>query len=138
MPDVAVASRRLRSLPRLAIFFWVGLFNTAAFFLLASGSRYALGLGQTVSAYFAYALVLPISFLGHRRLTFASKGPIIHQWARFILLHATNVIIIWAITKGASSYALPGWIAYGVISFAIPALNFVVLQIWVFHNREAS
>jgi putative flippase GtrA len=138
MPDVAVASRRLRSLRRLLIFSAVGLFNTAAFFLLANGSYYALGLGQGVSAYLAYVLVLPISFLGHRELTFASKGEIVHEWARFILLQATNLIIIWAINKTVSSYALPGWTAYGVISIAIPALNFVVLQIWVFHNREAS
>jgi putative flippase GtrA len=138
MPDVTFASCRLQSLRRLLIFFGVGLFNTAAFFLLASGLRYVLGLEQGVSAYLAYALVLPISFLGHRGLTFASKGAIVRQWARFILLQMTNVIIIWAINRAASSYALPGWIAYGVISFAIPALNFVVLQIWVFHNREAS
>jgi putative flippase GtrA len=138
MLDVAITSRRLRSLRRLPIFLGVGLFNTAAFFLLASGSRYALGLGQGVSAYLAYALVLPISFLGHRGLTFVSKGAIAHQWVRFSLLQATNLIIIWAINKAGSSYALPGWIAYGVISFAIPALNFIVLQILVFHNRDAS
>jgi putative flippase GtrA len=128
----------LQSLRRLLIFFGVGLFNTAAFFLVASGLRYVLRLEQGVSAYLAYALVLPISFLGHRGLTFASKGAIVRQWARFILLQMTNVIIIWAVNRAASSYSLPGWIAYGVISFAIPALNFVVLQIWVFQNREAS
>jgi putative flippase GtrA len=138
MSDVIVASHRLRSLRRLLIFFGVGLFNTAAFFVLASGLRYALGLGQYVSAYLAYALVLPISFLGHRGLTFASKGAIVNQWARFILLQATNLVFIWAINRTASSYVLPGWVAYAAISFAIPAVNFVVLQKWVFHSREAS
>lgn len=113
----------------------VGFFNTASFFLLASGFRYALGLGQGVSAYLAYALVLPVSFLGHRRLTFASKGAILHQWARFLLLQATNLLLISAINKGASYYALPGWIAYAAISFAIPILNVVVMQTWVFRTR---
>ncbi|MDH4984434.1 GtrA family protein [Aminobacter anthyllidis] len=121
-------------LSRVATFSLIGGLNTAAFFVLANLLGYRLGLSADVAAYLAYAALLPVSFFGHRRYTFMSRGRIGTQWAKFIIVQATGLGVI----KVATSLAVPGWMAFGLISVAIPLINFVVMQAWVFCEPEAK
>jgi putative flippase GtrA len=129
--DLATIGRL--SIRRLVTFGAIGLFNTAAFFVLASIFSYAWAFGETSAAYTSYAILMPVSFIGHRRLTFRSDGSISKEWTKFCMIQVTNLLVIGIVTGLSRDYALiSGWIAFAVISILIPVLNFIVLQIWVF------
>jgi putative flippase GtrA len=126
---IDIDSDRIR---RIVTFGVIGAFNTGAFFILATLFNYALN-SEAASAYLAYAMLLPVSFLGHRRLTFRSEGLISREWIRFCVIQGINVAVIWLVT-----HTLSGWISFAMISGLIPILNFLVFQIWVFTpaNRD--
>jgi putative flippase GtrA len=120
---------------QLATFAAVGLFNTLGYILFANGAHLYLHLDQTMAAYFAYAIMVPLSFFGHRRLTFSSDGPISTEWLKFCLVQATNLLVIWCVTMTSSHANVAGWVAFAVISVLIPVSNFVIFQLWVFAKR---
>jgi putative flippase GtrA len=121
------------SIRRLATFGAIGLFNTAAFFVLANIFNYAWAFGETSAAYVSYAILMPVSFIGHRWLTFRSVGSVSKEWMKFCVIQVTNVLLIWIVTGLSHDYPLiSGWPAFAFISMLVPILNFIVLQIWVF------
>lgn len=92
-----------------------------------------IGLSEASAAYLSYAILVPVSFIGHRRLTFQSSGAISGEWLRFCVVQMTNIALIWIVTSAAASFTfLSGWPAFAIISILIPILNFIVFQIWVF------
>lgn len=124
-------------LRELIIFTLVGVFNTVAYFVLAN-VFYISGLGRGVSAYLAYGVMLPVSFFGHRKLTFASAAPVAGQGIRFALVQVCNLLIIWVVSAATQHLDLPGWISFATISVMIPLFNFIVLRLWVFSHRSVA
>ncbi len=120
---------------RIAAFVGIGAVNTAAFFLLSNALHEFVGLGVVVSGYLAYAVLVPVSFFGHRRITFSSTGSISREWIRFCVIQAINLVVIGVVTTFSESGAIPGWLAFAAISVLIPMLNFVIFQLWVFSRR---
>ncbi|UVK46799.1 GtrA family protein [Mesorhizobium sp. AR07] len=125
-------------LGQIAVFIAVGLFNTGAYFLIANGLHLIVGLTETFSAFAAYVALVPLSFVGHRKLTFASNGLVVGELAKFCVVQATNVLVIWATTYLAHKGFFSGWQTFAVISVLIPALNFLTFQAWVFAQRVTS
>lgn len=121
---------------RLVVFLVVGLLNTGAFFILATALTYLLNFDPSAAAYLSYACLIPVSFFGHRRITFGSNGPVSREWAKFCLIQLTNLLIIGGVTQATETFPiLSGWVSFAVISILIPVLNFVVLQVWVFSKK---
>lgn len=123
-------------LHRLIRFGAVGLFNTLAYFVLANALHYALGVPTAYVSYLAYFALVPVSFLGHKRITFETKGRTLQEFSKFVLIQAVNLVIIALANLTANRMAAPGWASFAIISIAIPSINFVVLQIWVFAERR--
>jgi putative flippase GtrA len=124
---------------RFVIFFAVGLINTGAFFVLATVLTYFFQFGTKTSAYTAYAFLVPISFFGHRRITFGSNGPVSREWIKFCVIQVTNLFVITVVTHWAEvSPLLSGWPSFAVISVFIPIMNFIVFQLWVFSKNLSS
>ena len=122
---------KLEDVRRLATFGAVGAFNTVAFFLIANVlSRFV---DDSVAAYVSYGILIPVSFLGHRQLTFRSQGLISKEGVRFCISQGLNLALIWIAT-----HTLSGWLAFAMISVLIPILNFLVFQIWVFRSTSAN
>lgn len=121
---------------RLPIFLAIGLFNTGAFFVLASILTYFFGFGPRAAAYISYAVLIPVSFFGHRRITFGSNGSVSWEWVKFCVIQITNILIIGLVTSVAEEIpVLAGWVSFAIISILIPVLNFIVLQLWVFSKK---
>lgn len=122
---------------RLTAFAGIGAFNTIAFFLISTALFQWAGLSATASGYIAYAVLVPVSFLGHRRITFSSNGAIAREWLKFCVIQGLNLVIVGVVTAFAESGQIPGWVSFALISVLIPALNFVIFQLWVFSGRAA-
>jgi putative flippase GtrA len=116
---------------RISTFAVVGLFNTAVYFALANVILY-FGASETIAAYAAYAALLPVSFIGHRKLTFLSEGRLGVEWAKFCIVQIINVTIIAVVTDLSGAGYFTGWLTFAIISILIPILNFLTFQLWVF------
>jgi putative flippase GtrA len=124
---------------RIATFGAVGLFNTLAFFVLANALNQLLGIGEAGAAYVSYAALVPVSFFGHRRLTFRSRGNISREWLKFCAIQVANLSIIWCVTILSQKFPfISGWPAFAIISVLIPVVSFFVMQIWVFSEKGLS
>jgi len=134
---MAEAGAMRRYVRRIAAFASIGAFNTVAFFLISTGLFQWAGLSAIVAGYVAYAVLVPVSFFGHRRITFSSDGAITAEWVRFCVIQAVNLAIVGVLTAFAESGHIPGWVSFALISVLIPALNFVIFQLWVFSGRTA-
>jgi putative flippase GtrA len=122
---------------RLIKFGLIGGINTLAYFVLSNTFLYGLGMGRNTAAFAAYALLVPVSFLAHRRVTFQSKGNTVLEWTKFCVMQLGCLVIIAAVNGGMSR--LPesdSWIGFGTISILIPLFNFVAMQLWVFAVRH--
>ena len=116
---------------RISTFAMVGFFNTAVYFALAN-ILVKFGVSETIAAYAAYGALMPISFIGHRKLTFLSKGRLGVEWLRFCAVQITNITIIFVVTNLSKSGYFAGWLTFAIISVLIPMLNFLLFQLWVF------
>lgn len=130
--------KALAKVRQIAIFGMIGLTNTLAYFVLANVLHSFAGVDQAAVSYGAYIILVPVSFLAHRRLTFASKGRASVEWIKFCFVQAGNLLIISCVTIVARYTEAPAWSSFAAISILIPALNFVMLQLWVFTRRSAS
>jgi putative flippase GtrA len=121
---------------RLARFSIVGALSTAGYFLLTNGAV-ALGTNATTASVVVYLALMPLSFLGHRHVTFASRGRSLREWARFCFVHVFNIAGVYAISRIlVDGQGAPPWLAFLLISAFVPAVNFVAFQLWVFSPRS--
>ncbi|WP_373458469.1 GtrA family protein [Neorhizobium huautlense] len=126
-----------KNLAQTLRFILVGASNTIFYFLTANALHYVLGVERDISSYVSYGLVLPLSFLGHRKFTFRSSSPPLSEWLRFCVMQALCLCIIGGVNAAANSYpAFPTWLSFAAISILIPALSFVIMQLWVFAARR--
>nr|WP_281414877.1 GtrA family protein [Rhizobium sp. BK538] len=122
---------------RVARFAAVGAANTLMYFLLANALVYIVGLSGDVAAYAAYTMILPVSFVAHRRVTFRSNGDRTTELVRFFLLQAMSLSIIAAVNYVVAGYPSSfAWIGFALISLLIPLANFIVMQFWVFNGSK--
>lgn len=128
-----------RNLAQTLRFILVGASNTFLYFLIANALHYTIGVERDFAAYVSYGLVLPLSFIGHRKFTFRSSSPPLSEWLRFCVMQALCLCIIAGVNATANSYpTFPSWLSFATISVLIPALSFVIMQIWVFAARRSE
>ncbi|MER9295805.1 GtrA family protein [Mesorhizobium sp. M0621] len=126
------------SLRQFVVFCAVGLVNTGAYFAVANGLHLLGGFTETASAYLAYGALVPVSFIGHRKLTFASDAAVLGEWAKFCVVQAMSLLVISVTTYSAHQGYFSGWQTFAIISIAIPALNFLTFQAWVFARKPTA
>lgn len=126
-----------KSIKQLITFGAIGLFNTGAFFMIANVLHVSLDFGEISAAYLSYGILVPLSFIGHRRLTFRSNGRMSREWVKFCVIQAVNLLLIWTVTSLSQAFPLiSGWPTFATISVLIPFLNFIVFRVWVFSTKS--
>ncbi len=122
---------------RLFRFFGVGATTTLAYLALTNAAVSLGGLGAKTASVGVYLLLMPISFWAHRRITFGSRGQVALEWIRFCGVHAANLFIAFEVSAIAvDRNALRPWMAFLIISVAIPIVNFAAFQMWVFASKS--
>lgn len=131
-----VFSRRMAG--RLTRFSFVGAASTLSYFILTNAAA-QLGMGAELASVLCYLLLMPPSFLGHRRMTFASRGNAARQWLRFCLVHSVNIVLVYAIAwLVVGRHNAPPTLAFLLSSVFVPIINFVLFQLWVFSPRPSG
>tara|TARA_R100000365_G_C2741042_1_gene69746 strand:- start:763 stop:1185 length:423 start_codon:yes stop_codon:yes gene_type:complete len=135
--SLLISSRkRFLTLGRFAI---VGLFSAALYAVLMLSATAGLGLRPWVSSAAAYTICIPTNYLLQRYFTFVSKGSISKEIPRYISTHLVNLllstIIVYVIVDVMD---FPVLIAASLVVIAIPLLQFLVLESWVFRHSKDS
>lgn len=118
---------------RLVRFIVVGGGTTLGYSLLTAALIAGPSAGHRVEASAIASLVMiPISFLAHRRFTYADTARRANQTGRFALLALVNFGLNVGDMHLSAQFHWPYWTAILAGWFLIPTVNFVINTVWVF------
>ncbi|RWQ38203.1 MAG: GtrA family protein [Mesorhizobium sp.] len=123
----------------LARFGLVGIAATILYAVLATVLVKSEWIGVTPvqASLAAYAAAAVFSYLAHKSVTFMSSGSHRSEAARFLLLTAIGFGMAYAVPALMTmKLGLPPIIAILVTCLLIPAVNLLMLDRWVFAQRE--
>ena len=125
-------------LARLMRFAGVGGAATLIYAGLAAGFG-ALGVRAVGASLLAYGLAGLFGYFGHKRVTFRSDRAHAEEAPRFAAASVMGAAIATAAPLVLTDAArLPGFVAIGFTCVAVPAMNFLVLDLLVFSRRSSS
>jgi putative flippase GtrA len=90
----------------------------------------------TLASAIASVISLPVSFLVHRRITYADVIGDREQWRRFAFIAATNFILSTGLMKLIDHFHQPFWIAILLGFILVPCANYAINGLWVFRTRR--
>ncbi|MFZ1814793.1 MAG: GtrA family protein [Rhizobiaceae bacterium] len=90
-------------------------------------------LSGTIASVIAYAIAIPVSFLGQKFWTFRSRGAIRQELSKFLMLQIGNLVAA-AMVMGVltDALSLDPVIGIMVVVIVIPILTYVVLSTRIF------
>ena len=129
-------------LGRIVRFGTVGIAATltyaASAFILSYGPPSAL-LSAAAASFVAYVIAMPVSYLGHKHLTFGSHGAHILEAPRFLASAVLGIGISCLLPLiVVDGLALAPAVSIILACILVPVINFVVLESWVFASEERS
>lgn len=98
-----------------------------------------LGMGEKTASMLGFCTAVPFAFLGHRAITFSSRGFIGTEWIRFVATQlasmATSVAAMWLAVDLLGQH-----FAYGVFAgiVLVPIFTYLVLNRWVFRHQPVG
>ena len=129
----------MKALVRLAWFCCIGGATTLAYAAMAWALTVPLGWWPAVASAVAYALASLASFASHRAFTFKSKAPLQGELSRYIATSAFGYgLAITLPLVMTQMLHLDARIAILLVCIAASAVNFVLLNSFVFRPRQAA
>lgn len=87
----------------------------------------------------AYALAIPVNFLGQRLFAFRARGNPYREAVKFLVVHGLNLYLSYQLMQLATGYfEWPLWVGIALCIVAAPLVTFVLLSWFVFVEREAD
>ena len=119
-------------LPRVLRFFLIGATSTGSYIVLALAGE-ALGLPVALASVGAYAVTIPLSYFGHRHLTFGSDRPHREAASRFLALNLFGIgLSIAAPWLLCDRLGLPAAVGVFSVAVLVPLASFVGQSLFVF------
>ena len=133
MRSARTAQRQLRE---LVGFMLVGGGAALGYFMLACTLKY-LGMGATMASALSYGGFIPISYWGHRKLTFNSTGRAAVEVPKFVVVSSLGVaigsLVPYVVTDVLS---FPAWIGFAWVCGIVPVVSYAGFRLWVFRQRR--
>lgn len=129
--EFAMSMPPLRRVSRFAL---IGILST----LIYAAVAFALSgrvLSPVAGSFAAYLVSASFSYAGHKYVTFVSGGKHALELPRFLALGAFGLVLALALPALLTDWAgLPPWVPILVICVAVPAVNYLVMDRWVFRR----
>lgn len=123
-------------LPRIVRFFIIGATSTGSYVLLALAGE-ALGLPVALASAGAYGITIPLSYFGHRQLTFESDRPHREAASRFIALNlfgiGMSMAAPWLL---CDRLGLPAAVGVLTVAVLVPLASFIGQSLFVFPSEK--
>jgi putative flippase GtrA len=127
-------------LGRVVRFCMVGGVATLTYASSAFALSYGLGsslLPAAAASLLAYLIAMPVSYLGHKHVTFESDGAHVLEAPRFLASAALGIgiscLVPLAVVNGLG---MAPAISIALTCILVPVVNYVVLDRWVFASGE--
>ncbi len=120
---------------RLSRFLLIGGASTVLYAVLALALSNVEGVGVTGASILAFGIAAVFSYVGHKYITFVSGGDHRFELPRFLVLTLLGLVVVSllpAILCGVLD--LPAAVPIVLACVFIPAVNYVVLGLWVFRD----
>lgn len=118
---------------RIVRFVLVGAAASLVYLIVAVTLHRFLGADKFVSSFLAYLVGIPVSFLGHKRVTFRDDGPWSGQGARYVLLQAINIaVVLLAIYVTQPLGDLGYWIGLVLSVVLMPVTSYLAMHFLIF------
>jgi putative flippase GtrA len=122
------------TLGRALRFAMVGL-TVAALYALAFALLVEGGLPSYAANLLAYLGAIIVQFFGHRHFTFRAKGALARSVPRFLVANGLGLGFSTALAMGLrDGLGLDGLVTGATVSISLAAMNWFVLQRWVFQQ----
>jgi putative flippase GtrA len=125
-------------LARTARYGAVGICMASFYSILVIVFHEKAGLDPDPASLLAFGIVLPFGYLGHWAITFQRRHRFLEGWQRFVVLNAISFTV--AVPGMHLVTHVLGWtylIGIAMAWVVSPAINYIVLQLWVFSHRRA-
>jgi putative flippase GtrA len=96
-----------------------------------------LGIPTFIGSIIAFALAIPVSYLGNRWVTYRSNNVLASEAARFIVVQVINLVLTSAVVHFVMErFALPTYVGIAVAFLAAPIISFILFEMWVYRQRQ--
>ena len=122
---------------RLIRFFLVGGVVALTYSILTAGFIVGpLALDRIWASVVASVLIIPVSFVAHKRITYADTARQSHRFDRFAVVGVANLIVNVTDMSLTELFHWPFWIAILAGWVIVPLMNFLLNTVWVFRARR--
>lgn len=139
MKRIAEAWTSPSPLFRVARFVLVGAAASLTYVVVAALLHRGLGCGKFQASAIAYLVAIPVSFVGHKRLTFRDDGRWAGQAVRFALLQAVNLtVVLLAVYVTEPLGDIGYWIGLLLGVVLMPATSYLAMRFLIFIGAERA
>lgn len=117
-------------------FTFVGVMSGLIYGAITAFCHAVLAIPAVPASLVGYCASVPMSFLGHRQLTFRANGHWTMEACRFVCSQIVNLTVTaGAMHAAVSTFDLPYyWGMAGTVIF-VPIANFAFMNLWVFRDQ---
>jgi putative flippase GtrA len=122
---------------KLVRFAMTGAVSGIVFAAVTLLSLRLLPIRETMAVVIGYIAVLPLSFIGHRKLTFRSAGRVSPEFVRFCISFILGLLAsVVAMHVATQWLAMPPFLGVVGAILVVPIITFVVMNLWVFRDQN--
>jgi fatty acid desaturase/putative flippase GtrA len=126
-----------RMMRQTVVYIAIGGLTALLYLAVALTATVVFGIAPRWASLAGFVAALPFSYLGHKLLTFRSKGTHRDELPRFIVGAGVGLLISGIVPElVVRQWHAPPWAGYLVACVAVPALNYTLLWLWVFVGRR--
>lgn len=130
-------TREFKQMAHARSFSWftfVGAVAGLVHYLVAVGTEAGFGLAPAIANTIGFMFAFPVSYMGHRHLSFATRDTRHRQTLpRFLLVATSGFISNQVLLLGALHLLhLPFWLALGLVMIVVAALTYSSSHFWAF------
>lgn len=124
---------------RIIWFAIIGGATSIGYLILVAVMVDGIAIRPDLSAGFAYIIMLPMNFFGHKHITYRSKRPPLREALAFMTMHAVTAAIctsvMWLVTV---PFGATYWLGSLAIVVVAPLTNLLMMEFWVFATGNSA
>lgn len=98
----------------------------------------AIGLPQSAASVIGFCMCMPLAYMGHRKITFRSKGRITAEAMRFMLKSLIGLGLSAAVPAIVSGLRLPLEVTAVGTPAAVALTGFLLARYWVYYDSTVD
>jgi len=114
----------------------IGVLSSAIYAVVTAFLVSVLDVAPVIASMLGYCAALPSSFVGHREVSFRSRGRPTIEAGRFFFLQLMNfAVATGSMYLATSGFGIPyGWGIFAAVML-VPVASFVFMNLWVFQQQ---